>query len=176
MKQIQRVTFLTIALCALCLPATAQRNNGGQHQWRYDGSNGEGYMTIIMPSAATAQNTPKTTAGTDTTTAVSQDKCIDGPFELKPRNAPRTSEQVVLQFVAPSGQGPGSGNWIGVFKNGKPTKKEYLVTWMYLASEHCIERFYLPEGKFEAYIFGKGDLRSDSYSALSEAAELNVRP
>lgn len=131
---------------------------------------------ILMCTAAFAAGGLKTAAGTDITAALSLDECIDGPFELKPRNAPRTSQQVLLQFVAPSGEGRGSGNWIGVFKHGKPTKKQYLVTWMYLTSTDCIERFYLPEGKFEAYIFGKGDLRSDSYSALSEAGELNVRP
>ncbi len=76
-------------------------------------------------------------------------------YSLFSLNWPKPNQQVMMKFIAPAGKGTGSGDWVAIFRAGE-TQARYdrLVTWIYLTSPDCVERFYLPAGQFDAYVFG----------------------
>jgi hypothetical protein len=134
---------------------------------------------ILLITAAFAIGGLKTTASTENTAARPLENCIPGPLALESLKDPVEGDRYELKFVAEAGEGRDSGNWYGVFKAGKPTKPEYMATWGFLTATDCIERSYLPAGKYEAYIFDKKTLRSDKvYKPLgnSVSATFTVRP
>ena len=87
--------------------------------------------------------------------------CQVGPYSLSALNQPRANEQVWMRFTAPAGRGKGSGDWVGVFRAGETqSTNDRLVSWMYLNSPDCIERFNLPAGQFDAYVFDASSFRA----------------
>jgi hypothetical protein len=104
--------------------------------------------------------------------------CQLGPYSLVALNQPRANEQVWMRFTAPAGRGTGSGDWIGIFRAGETqSTNDRLVSWMYLNSPDCVERFSLPAGQFDAYVFDASSFRATgNRSPVSAGVRLIVNP
>lgn len=104
--------------------------------------------------------------------------CQTGPYSLWALNQPRANEQVWMRFTAPAGRGTGSGDWVGIFRAGETqSTNDRLVSWMYLTSPDCVERFNLPAGQFDAYIFDASSFRATgNRSPISRGVRLVVNP
>ena len=104
--------------------------------------------------------------------------CQVGPYSLFALNQPRANEQVWMRFTAPAGRGTGSGDWVGIFRAGETqSSNDRLVLWMYLNSPDCVERFNLPAGQFDAYVFDASSFRATgNRSPISGGIRLIVNP
>ena len=122
--------------------------------------NKPGWGTLLggaIRQAITQQPTQQPTETQQSAPAPQTTGCQVGPYSLAALNQPRANEQVWMRFTAPAGRGTGSGNWVGVFRAGETqSTNDRLVTWMYLTSTDCVEKFYLPAGQFDAYVFDAG--------------------
>ncbi|HEX6190635.1 MAG TPA: hypothetical protein VFZ40_21470 [Pyrinomonadaceae bacterium] len=123
-----------------------------------------------QPNSGQTQPSPQAPAQTS--------GCQVGPYSLVALNQPRANEQVLMGFTAPAGRGTGSGDWIGIFRAGETqSSNDRLVLWMYFTSPDCVERFNLPAGQFDAYVFDASSFRATgNRSPVSSGVRLIVHP
>ncbi len=137
---------------------------------------GEATRQAITGQRNPSQTQPNTQPSTQAQPQTSS--CQVGPYSLAALNQPRANEQVWMRFTAPAGRGTGSGDWVGIFRAGETqSTNDRIVLWMYLTSPDCVERFNLPAGQFDAYVFDASSFRATgNRSPISRGVRLIVNP